>query len=154
MYYWGIRTIVDFLPILCVGDVAYGPTYCKAEVTQPGKRKECKTRTGMVSARRYVLSISSQTSTVFLAMELSKMHRSEIVACEIIVVDILHNVYGIYPTVYILDERKSNWSAEKAISTNYPFDLQPSRPDDYLARTYLQFAECTFISQRLRNTLF
>jgi hypothetical protein len=45
------------------------------------------------------------------------------------------------PTVYILDETKSNWSAEqeKGISTIYPFDLQPSGPDDYVARTYLQF---------------
>lgn len=56
------------------------------------------------------------------------------------------------PTVYVLDERKSNWSAEqeKGLLTNYPFDLRPDDVDAYVARTYLQFLwlpnVCSFTS--------
>ena len=44
-------------------------------------------------------------------------------------------------TYHLDDRRTSNWSTtqEKGISTAYPFDLRAAGPEDYVARTYLQF---------------
>ena len=46
------------------------------------------------------------------------------------------------PCFYHFDEgRIANWTAaqEKSISQDYPFAIQDENPEDYVARTYLQF---------------